>query len=45
MKTVDITYGEYASKWGLTDFYEESDSHKEAYRRMFDCRNHSGFEG
>lgn len=25
MKEIDITYGEYASKWGLTDFYEESE--------------------
>lgn len=24
MKEIDITYGEYASKWGLTDFYDES---------------------
>lgn len=24
MKEVDISYGEYASKWGLTDFYQES---------------------
>ena len=26
MKQIDITYGSYASKWGLTDFYEESKS-------------------
>lgn len=25
MKKVDICYGEYASKWSLTDFYEESE--------------------
>lgn len=24
MKEIDITYGEYASKWGLADFYDES---------------------
>lgn len=24
MKDIDICYGEYASKWGLSDFYEES---------------------
>ena len=26
MKTIDISYGEYASKWGLTDFYPESEA-------------------
>lgn len=26
MKTVDIAYGEYASQWGLTDFYTESET-------------------
>lgn len=25
MKEIDICYGMYASKWGLTDFYEESE--------------------
>ena len=25
MKKIDICYGEYASKWGLTDFYEDSE--------------------
>lgn len=25
MKGIDICYGEYASKWGLTDFYEDSE--------------------
>ena len=25
MKDIDICYGMYASKWGLTDFYEESE--------------------
>lgn len=25
MEKVDICYGEYAAKWGLTDFYEESE--------------------
>ena len=24
MKFIDISYGEYASKWGIADFYEES---------------------
>ena len=24
MKEIDISYGEYASQWGLTDFYQES---------------------
>ena len=26
MKQIDIAYGEYASKWCLTDFYEESET-------------------
>jgi len=26
MKTIDIGHGEYASKWGLTDFYPESEA-------------------
>lgn len=26
MKYVDICYGEYAAKWGLTDFYPESEA-------------------
>lgn len=25
MKKIDISYGAYAAKWGLTDFYEESE--------------------
>ena len=25
MNRIDISYGEYAAKWGLTDFYEESE--------------------
>ena len=25
MKEIDITYGEYAAKWGLTDLYPESE--------------------
>lgn len=26
MKTIDINHGEFASKWGLTDFYPESEA-------------------
>lgn len=26
MNKIDISYGEYAAKWGLTDFYEESEA-------------------